>query len=137
MVDREVVLAKISALKRHLERLKGIARIKEHTYLDSLDAQDIAIHNLQMAIQKCIDIGNHFFSEWDIGAPASYSEVFDEMQKRKIISRAMFGKLIKMTGLRNRIVHEYEDIDHKKIYALIKHNLRDFNSFLKQIINHL
>lgn len=137
MVDRELVLSKISSLKRHIERLKGIARIKEHVYLDSLDAQDIAIHNLQMAIQKCIDIGNHFFSEWDIGAPASYSEVFDAMRKRKIISRAMFDKLVKMVGLRNRIVHEYEDVEHKKIYVFIKHDLRDFDLFLKQIVNHL
>lgn len=137
MVDREVIVAKAGALKRHLERLRGIGRMKRHIYLENLDAQDIAVHNLQMAIQKCIDIGNHFFSEWDIGAPASYAEVFDEMRRRKIITRAMTDRMIKMAGLRNRIVHEYEEIDHGKIFSFIKHDLRDFEVFLKAVARHL
>lgn len=137
MVDRDVIVSKIDALKRHVERLKGIARLKEHIYLGSIDAQDIAIHNLQMAIQKCVDIGNHFFSEWDIGAPSSYSEVFDEMRRRKIIGRPMVERLIRMAGLRNRIVHEYERINQKKIFSFIKNDLRDFDAFMKQIAKHL
>lgn len=137
MVDREIVMAKIDGIKRHMDRLKGIARLKEHIFIDNIDAQDVAVFNLQMAIQKCIDIGNHFYSEWDIGAPSSYSDVFDELRRRKIIIRAMSEKLIKMAGLRNRIAHEYEDIDLRKIHSFIKNNLKDFDSFLKMILKHM
>lgn len=137
MVDREIVMAKIDGIKRHLNRLKGISKLKEHIFLDSLDAQDIAVFNLQMAIQKCVDIGNHFYSEWDIGAPSSYSDVFDELRRRKVVTRGMTEKLIRMVGLRNRIAHEYENIDHRKIYSFIKKDLCDFDLFLKQIIKHM
>lgn len=137
MVDRDIVTSKMDAIKRHLERLNGIARVKRRVFLESADAQDIAVFNLQMAIQKCIDIGNHFFSEWDIGAPSSYGEVFDELRRRKVISRPMADKLIRMVGLRNRIAHEYEDIDHGKIYEFIAKNLGDFNAYLRQIAKQL
>lgn len=137
MVDREIVMAKIDGIKRHIDRLKGISRLKERIFMDSLDAQDVAVFNLQMVIQKCIDIGNHFYSEWDIGAPSSYSEVFDELRRRKVITRTMSEKLIKMAGLRNRIAHEYEAIDHHKIYSFIKKNLKDFDSFLKMVVKHM
>lgn len=137
VVDRDIIISKMSSIRHHLDRLKNISRMKGHVFLDSDDAQDICIFNLQMAIQKCIDIGNHFYSEWDIGAPASYGEVFEALKKRKVITKPTMDKLMKMVGLRNRIVREYKELDIGKIHSFVRNNLRDFDNFLKQVIKHV
>ena len=136
MVDHDIIMSKIDSIKRHVDRLKSIRKMKIHVFLDSDDTKDIAILNLQMAIQKCIDIGNHFYSEWDIGAPSSYGDVFEEMCRRKVLTRAMMKKMMLMVGLRNRIVHEYEELDYNKIHSFLKNDLNDFNTFLKQVLKY-
>ena len=42
-----------------------------------------------------------------------------------------------MVGLRNRIVHLYEDIDHKMIHRFLKKELADFGLFIQIITRYL
>lgn len=39
-----------------------------------------------------------------------------------------------MIGLRNRLVHEYTEIDHKKIYQALRDDLGDFEDYVRAII---
>lgn len=137
MVDKDTVIAKISVLKKHLERLRKIGAHTKTAFLNSEDLQQLAAFNLQTAIQNCIDIGSHIFSELDVGSPGTYSEIFYELVQKKIITRNMSEKLIQMVGLRNRIAHDYEDVSNAKIYLILKNNLSDFELFIKQIIKLL
>lgn len=137
MVDQDTVVAKISVLKKHIERMRKISKYPKSAFLESEDLQQLAAFNLQTAIQNCIDIGSHVFAELDIGSPGTYNEIFYELAERKIITKAMLEKLIQMVGLRNRIAHDYEDISNAKIYAILKNNLSDFELFIKQIVKLL
>lgn len=42
-------------------------------------------------------------------------------------------KIAPCAGLRNRIVHEYDEIDHKKVYEGIQATVRDIPHYLKLI----
>lgn len=135
MVDRDVILSKVSAIKKHLGRIKKITKLSKSEFLKDSDMQDITSLKLQIAIQACIDIGNHIYSEMDIGVPGSYSEIFYELGDKGIINTKISETMIKMVGLRNRIVHGYEDINSEIIYDIIKNHLSSFDKFIKQIIS--
>lgn len=137
MVDKDTIIEKISVLKKHLKRLKEIGSRQRSIFLESCDLQQLAAFNLQTAIQNCIDIGGHIYAELDIGAPGTYNEIFYALSERKIISKTMLEKLIRMIGLRNRIAHDYEDVSNEKIYSILKQDLGDFELFIKQIIKYL
>jgi len=136
MVDRDTIIEKISALKKHLKRLKEIGSHQQSIFLENCDLQQLAAFNLQTAIQNCIDIGGHIYAGLDVGAPGTYNEIFYELLDRKIITKAMLEKLIQMIGLRNRIAHDYEDVSNEKIYSILKHDLGDFELFIKQIVKY-
>jgi len=36
-----------------------------------------------------------------------------------------------MAGMRNVLVHEYLEVDHERLYAVMSHNLGDFEKFIK------
>ena len=56
MVDNEIILAKASSVTKHLKRLKEKARLDLNAFLEDTDSQDVALFNIQMAVQNCIDI---------------------------------------------------------------------------------
>jgi uncharacterized protein YutE (UPF0331/DUF86 family) len=63
MVDRELILVKAGAVRRHCKRIREKTRAKIEVFTNDLDRQEIVVFNLQMAIQNCIDIAAHIVSE--------------------------------------------------------------------------
>ena len=62
-MDKELVLAKLESLYRCIERVESqhITSLEELQL--SLDKQDIAVLNLERAVQLCVDIASHILSD--------------------------------------------------------------------------
>ncbi len=133
MVDKRIVTSKISSVKKSISRLNEKKNIKWLEFKSNLDLQDIIMHNLQTAIQGCIDIASHIISDEDWRIPDTLSGLFDILSERKVIDKRMHKTMKAMVGFRNIIIHEYATVDIKKVYSIIKNNLKDFDIFLKQI----
>lgn len=117
LVNPTIVLSKISSIRRRLARLKGMKDVNEEVLRMNLDTQDIVLHNLQLAIQACVDIGSHIISDEGWGVAGSFSEIFYILQQKEVISHALADKMVAMVGFRNILVHEYEIITSSRLAA--------------------
>ncbi len=136
MVNTTVVLRKISQIRQRLTRLKdkkdvSVARLKSDP-----DTQDIVLHNLQLAIQGCVDIGSHIIADEGWGIAGSFSEIFYILQEKKVLGPVLTDKMIAMVGFRNLLVHEYETIRFDLVYDILQTHLSDIEEFLLAIIDH-
>lgn len=133
MVNRDIVVAKMANIQRNLARLKEKQGISSADFLKDKDIQDIALLNLQAAIQGCVDIASHIISDNNWGVPGSMAGIFDILYEKKVISDGTKKIMRSMTGFRNLIVHEYAELDMHKVYDIFCNRLSDFNVFLKEI----
>jgi len=136
LVNTTVVLRKISQIRQRLTRLKdkkdvSVARLKSDP-----DTQDIVLHNLQLAIQGCVDIGSHIIADEGWGIAGSFSEIFYILQEKKVLGPVLTDKMIAMVGFRNLLVHEYETIRFDLVYDILQTHLSDIEEFLLAIIDH-
>jgi uncharacterized protein YutE (UPF0331/DUF86 family) len=97
---------------------------------------DIALHNLQLAIQGCIDIGSHAISDEGWGVAGSLNEIFYILQNKGVIKAEVSEKMISMVGFRNILVHEYETISFDIVCNILHHHLKDINEYLLAIVTH-
>lgn len=134
MVDKDIVLAKTSAAKKHLKRIDNLSQTPVHTFLNDNDVQDIALFNIQMAVQNCIDMAAHIISEAGLGTPGSTNEMFYCLEENGYIDRQLSEKMVKAVGFRNLVVHEYGKLDLKRVHRIIQDDIRDIDEFLKVII---
>lgn len=137
MVDIDLVRSKISNMQRNIDRLKEKSGLPREQFQNSLDAQDIILHNLQLAIQICIDISNHIIADENWEVPTSLGNIFRILSRHKVISPEMADTMASMAGFRNILIHEYEEVDLKKVYDLLTHRLNDFENFAREIIEYL
>lgn len=133
MVNQNIIKAKINHIKENLQRLEEKQNITIDEFKKNKDLQDIILHNLQLSIQVCIDIASHIISDEGWTVPDTLSGLFDILLRQKIISEKLNISLKKMTGFRNIIIHEYQTIDLDKVYKILKEDLKDIYSFLKEI----
>ena len=96
-----------------------------------LDYQIILL-NLQRAVQVCVDIGNHIVVDYG-ASPVTMADTFKILFEKNVISKSNADNLAKAVGFRNIAVHQYEVIDNKIIYSIVKNNLNDFVEFAASI----
>ncbi|MDP2913008.1 MAG: DUF86 domain-containing protein [Candidatus Omnitrophota bacterium] len=136
MVNQPLLKTKIAHIYKSMDRLSQKSRISLKDFKSDTDAQDIIIHNLQLAIQGAIDIASHIVSDEGWGVPNTLSGLFDILKEYKVIDEELMGTMKRMVGFRNIIVHEYEEIDLDKAHQILTSRLGDFNEFLKQVSNY-
>ncbi|MGB2928562.1 MAG: DUF86 domain-containing protein, partial [Desulfobacterales bacterium] len=133
MVDKDLIIAKASSVKRHLNRIKEKRDTDLETFLKDLDRQESILFNLQMAIQNCIDIAAHIISEEGVGVPGSTNEMFYLLEDNGYISVDITEKMVKAVGFRNFIVHEYGKVELKQVFEVAKKEIEDLEKYLLSI----
>ena len=137
MVDKDLLLAKASSVKRHLKRVKEKSKVDSKAFLADVDGQEIVMFNLQMAIQNCVDIAAHIISEEGLGIPDSISEMFYLLEENGYLDKRLTEKMVKAVGFRNLIVHEYAKIEHKQVFDIAHKDVSDLNEYLRSIFKKL
>ncbi len=136
MVNRSVILKKISLIRHNLSRLRDKDNVPLESFKNDLDIQDIVLHNLQLAIQGCIDVGSHVISDEGWGVAGSLNEIFYILRDKGVIKVDLTKRMVSMVSFRNVLIHEYEDINLDIVYNILHHHLRDINEYLLAIVNY-
>ncbi len=133
MVDRELIIAKADAVKKHVTRVKNKADLALHDFIKDADRQDIVMFNIQMAVQNCLDIAAHIISEEGYGVPGSNNDMFYTLEKHSYLDTQLVEKMIKAVGFRNLVVHEYGNLDMAQVYKIMQQDIKDLFEYLKAI----
>jgi len=75
---------------------------------------------LQELIEAAVDINTHIIVETGNQVPDYYYESFMKLADIGVFPLSLAEKLAPSTGLRNRLVHEYDKIDHSVILSAVK-----------------
>jgi len=132
----EVVLDKISSIKRCIERIHEEYQNNDENIID-ITKQDSMVLNLQRACELSIDIANNIISRSNFEMPKTSRESFQVLENHGVIDRTVSENLQKMVGFRNIAIHNYKKLSVEILSQIITRNLTDFEKFSHQIIDFL
>jgi len=137
VVDKTLILRKLSALDEYLEQIGEYAAIAVEAYAGDWKVQRIVERTLQMMIETCLDIAGHIISDEKWRVPETYADVFRTLVKNGVLSGARLDAFEKMAQFRNIVVHDYESIAPEIVVGILKTNLQDFGEFKASVIRYL
>jgi uncharacterized protein YutE (UPF0331/DUF86 family) len=134
LVDRYVVQARIAKIREYVALLRKIRRLADERRF----AEDPLIYGnaeryLQLAIQGVLDISNHIVADMRLNLPADSKDLFSLLATHRVLPVRLSKKLVSMAGFRNVLVHEYLEIDRRRVYRVLKDELGDFEKFIKAV----
>ncbi len=98
--------------------------------------QNGALHGLQVLIENAIGKAKHLLKESGEPVPVSAYDSFACLHAKKKLNDEQLQQWNAAVGLRNRIVHEYMNVDMKVVFALIEQRGYQFIvDFLRQPIS--
>jgi uncharacterized protein YutE (UPF0331/DUF86 family) len=134
MVRLSVVRRKISQIEEHLRRIRTLPPQSIETFKEDTVTQDVLLFNLTQAVQDCIDIATHIVSDEGWGMPGTQTEAFDILGEKGVISKEIVQKMAAMVGFRNRVIHEYEELNLDIVYDIWRKRLRDIEEFCLAVV---
>lgn len=129
MVDPEIVANLFARLEEEVKHLRRLAQGDTEALLTDRDALAAAKYGLVVAIEICIDVGQHVIASEQLRPPASFADVFTVLGESEFVPTGMVTTLRDMAGFRNVLVHAYLEVDDRKVVEFLKSRLGDFDAF--------
>jgi len=138
MLRPEFVRRKLQLIADDLARL---LRFKDET-LASLTADDLKLaaveRLLERIVMRAIDINEHLLGELATGEEArstrlTYRETFLGLAALSVYPTEFAEQIARSAGLRNILVHDYNDADRKIVHQSIGACLQDYTRYIDYV----
>ena len=118
-LDIDIIRAKISIILENLKALEPIKEMNRDEYIRDLYKRKATERLLQELIEAAIDINTHIVVGSGYAPPDDYYQSFIRAGELGFLSPDLAEKLAPSAGLRNRLVHDYDRIDHSIILEAV------------------
>jgi len=134
MTNISIVENKISHLQKYLRILKRYQKKYTQEQIEKdVDIRGMVERYLYLTCQSAIDLADVVIAFKGFRKPTTLSESFYILNEEEIISDNLTEKMVKMTGFRNVIAHDYIKINYDIVYDVLQNRLKDFEDLIKQI----
>jgi uncharacterized protein YutE (UPF0331/DUF86 family) len=137
MIDPELVTRKMVLITADLRALAPLARHPLEDYVASATDEVLVERYLERIIGRMIDINYHVITEAGYPPPRDYFDSFTQLARIGMLPPAFATQLAASAGLRNRLVHEYDEIDPERVYAGLQATVRDVPNYLRHVERYL
>ena len=137
MVDAELVRRKMALILGDLKTLEPLAKKDLDEYLESKVDELVAERLLQRVIGRMIDVNYHLMTESGRPPPRDYYQSFHELGALGVVPPPFARRIAAAAGLRERLVHEYDEIDPVKVHEAAVSALAEVPEYLRHVDSHL
>lgn len=137
MVNQEIITRLLGLLRQYTGELKNEQHATWEEFSQDIKNKRFVERTLQMCIEVCLDIGNHIISDEGWKEAETNRDIFLRLHEKGALSDGLLNRLLQMAGFRNRIIHDYAEIEPEMVYGILKNNVKDFDSYSSEIAKWL
>jgi len=136
MLDKNRILSKLDELNSYLVELEEVMPRNYEGYVNSIEKRRSCERLLHISVECVIDVCSLMVKGLRLGLPSGEEDLFERLERKKIVSGRMKEKLKLMRGFRNVLVHRYGEVDDELVFENLK-SIEDFKDFSKEITSFL
>lgn len=137
MLDKELIKRKINRVENYVKELEPILALNANEIPKDAFKLRTLERNFQLIVDTVLDINTHIIAAENLQAPDDMTETFFILGKAGILPTDFVDKIYPVVGLRNKVVHDYEIIDIKKIVKDVKEGISQFGEYAVHIDDFL
>lgn len=139
MLDKDFIKRKVTFIEKELMVLAKYQHLTFEETAGNFETQAIVERLLERIITRAIDINRHIIVEMGthLAPITKYRETFLRLAELKIYPTEFAEKIAPSAGLRNALVHDYNNIDKDILKKSIKEATQEFNEYGKYILDFL
>ncbi|MFN3739602.1 MAG: type VII toxin-antitoxin system HepT family RNase toxin [Thermodesulfovibrionales bacterium] len=132
-IDIERINERIKDIEKAIGRIEAFKSKGKEEFLSIEDNIHIFRSHFLIAVEAAVSICYHLSAKLLKTTPAEYSGCFELLHNKEMISKELKDGLVKLSGIRNRMVHRYEKVDYGFLYENIDSILQILERFIKEL----
>ena len=136
MVYTNVIRRKLINLSEYIEELEPFLKYSYEQYIFNYFIKRTGERLIQLIVENMVDINSILISEMNHAPSKDYYSSFEIIGKLGVIPINFATELAPCTGMRNRLVHEYDKIQDKIVFDSIKKVIEMVNKYIEYINKH-
>lgn len=129
---------KLFRLNEYIKFIGDIIRDKsDKQILDDPGLYNGLEHMLQLSMQIIFDIGGHILAEGFAVNPKTYEDIIISLGEKAVISEEFAATQSEMAKFRNKLVHDYDTIDNKKVLIYAREAPAVFLAFGRAFLDYV
>jgi uncharacterized protein YutE (UPF0331/DUF86 family) len=132
-VDKGKIKHRFSDINESLKEIQQLTSLEDKKFWS--DKKNIAAlkYYLLQAIEGIGSICAHIAAKEFSKGISAFGECFDLLEEKGALDANLTSRLRKMVNFRNKPIHQYWEIDDKKVLEYAREDIDDFNDFIKAI----
>lgn len=137
-LDVQTIRRKLSLLVENLRLLEPTSRLSLEAWLSDRDVHDASERRLQLVIEAAIDVNAHLLVGAGHPAPTDAYRSFLEVAGRlRVVPPDLAARLAPSAGLRNRLVHRYDELDDERVWRGMQDAVANFPAYVDAVDRYL
>lgn len=133
-LEKEFVEDKLSNLSQYLEEIEDFfSKYPNEEIINDFEKRHAAERMLELAVKSMININQHFIKSYELEEQDDFQSTFYTLAENDFLPEDFAEKVAPVVGVRNRIVHGYEEIDEELFVKEFRENYQDFKKY-KELI---
>jgi len=137
MIDQKLTKEKLKKIEDYYEKLNELLEEPIETILENFKSYFAIERAFILIVDEMIDINTHFVQKLNLNLPDDFQSMFIALGENNILPAKFAEKIAPVVGLRNRLVHRYEEINRRMAIELIQKEKGDFREYVKFISQYL
>lgn len=138
MVRPEFVERKLQLITEELGRLAEFRHVSYEALIGDAVRLAAVERILERIVLRAIDVNEHLISSLATGAEEkatrlTYRDTFLKLADYGVLTQDFAQRIAASAGLRNILVHEYNDVDHRIVHGAIRTALEQYTSYVDAI----
>ena len=136
-VDPALVTRKLMLILADLDALRTIAEKGAAAYVGDRINQAVVERYLERAIGRMIDVNFHVIT--GVGSPPSTDDhaSFLKLADLGVLEGDFARQIARAAGLRNRLVHDYDEVDPRRVFEGLEAALREVPVYASRVNAYL
>lgn len=132
MSTQALIEDKISQIQKYLNILRAYQGRGKSDIQQDVTLRGAVERYLYLLTQAVIDLAEMLIAYKKLRKPATMSECFEILGEAKLIEPDLQETMIKLTGFRNVLAHDYTDIDYDIVHDVLNNKIADVEKFVRR-----
>ncbi|MFA6047725.1 MAG: DUF86 domain-containing protein [Parcubacteria group bacterium] len=130
MLNKILVQEKINKIENYTKEIEPLLKFSVDEIMADILKLRTLERNFQLIVDTILDINTHIIAAENLKAPDNLQETLSILGEAGILPFEFVEKFAPAVGLRNKIVHDYEKIDQKKVITDLKNEMEQFAQYI-------
>ncbi len=132
-IDKDKIKKRFSEINESLSQIKKITSLPDKEFWSEKEHLAAVKYYLLQAIEATGGVCVHIAAKKFNKGVSSFGECFEILEKEKFLNKDLARQLRQMVKFRNKLIHQYWEINDELVLKYSKNNLDDFRKFMKAI----